>query len=503
MKCKKGNLMSRKIENELKKELLEQKRKKLEKSFKDYCLSHGKAPLTRRDFLGAGLISFTASMTLPGLAGMLIPRQAYAQASDCPSSVAGVNLASFVTLNLAGGGMLAANYVPTDSGGQFLASYNKMGMGNGSLNIEREFGNVPFAGDDGTGVLISKLLTQLRANTSQATRDKTAFVAIPVRSRDDSGMNLFDATGMVSKAGLIGSELPNLGKRASDTGINQMYAKVKPPTPLTVGSYTDIDGALNLGATGPLATMDDAQKISLLKLVSNLNESQVNNVNANAGGRMLASLVNCSSSKNIELAEREKPSVDIRQDATLAGIWGVNTGSNNNTQGVIFGSMVKAGLMGTAGTVSLEIGGYDYHNGSRTTGDQKDGEAGAAIGRILETAATLGKKVFIYVTSDGATVSPVSEARNAPWQSDRGEAGMAYVIAFDPAGRPSTSGHQIGQFTSGQAVDDKFITGGNPELAASAVFANYLKFNKRMDLLAPIIGSTFNSSQLDQVIKFA
>lgn len=468
------------------------------KKLKDYCESHNKRPLTRRELLGAGLLSFSATMTLPSLSSLLLPSMAYGQSADCPSSVSGSEWVPFVNLNLSGGAMLAANYVPMDAGGQPLPSYNKMGLGNGAVPIEREFGNAPFAGDG-----ISKLLIALRESATAATLSKTAFVAVPVRLRDDSGMNRLDISGMVSKAGLIGESLPNLGVRASDTGVNQTFAKAKPPTPLRVTRYSDLSGALSLGSAGPLSSFNSDQKLSLLNLISKLSQSQVRKVQENTGGKALASLVNCSNQKNVEIAQATPPNLDVRSDSALSSVWGVNTGTGENNQSVIFGSMVKASLLGLSGTISLEQGGYDYHNNTRTTGDQRDTEAGRTIGRILESAALLNKKVFIYVTSDGSCVSPTSEDRNAPWRSDRGEAGIAYILVFDPTGRPKTSGFQIGQFTSGQAADDKFITGGSAEMAASAVFANYLKLNNKLNLLGNFIGNnTFSTAQLDQILKF-
>lgn len=495
-------MSNRKIELEKQEEQKARKREEIIQNYKDYCLSHNKKPMSRRDLLGAGVYSFAASLTLPALGTLLMSPQARAQAVECPSAVAGASLVPFVTLNLAGGAGLQANYVPTDAGGQLLPTYSKMGLGDNQLNIENEFGNVPFAGDDGNGALLSKLLSGIRSTATAATLANTAFVAIPVRSRDDSGMNMFDASGMIAKAGLLGVELPNLGKRQNETGINQMYAGDKPPTPLAVGSYNDIASALSLGATGPMAAWQDEQKVSLVKLVQKLSDAQVNRINSNAGGRTLASLVKCASSKNVELSETTQPTVDIRQDGTLSAIWGVAADTGASNENVVFGSMVNAGLKGNAGTISLERGGYDYHDGTRSTGNERDGLAGAVIGRVLETAAALNKKVFLYVCSDGAVVSEESTARDTPWRSDRGSAGIAYMLAYDPAGRPQTSGHQIGQFNAAQAADDKFITGNNPALAASAVAANYLKFNGRMDLVEKVLGSTFSTGDLNKVIKF-
>ena len=70
-------MSDRKIELEKQAELQEAKRKELEKNYKDYCVSHNAKPMNRRDFMGAGLISFSASMTLPTLAGMMMPKVAH------------------------------------------------------------------------------------------------------------------------------------------------------------------------------------------------------------------------------------------------------------------------------------------------------------------------------------------------------------------------------------------------------------------------------------------
>ena len=525
-------------EKNIKKEMLAEKRarhkEKLQADYKDWCVSHNAKPVTRRDFLGAGLISFSASMTFPTLAGMLLPSEVRAQSAECPSSVAGASMTPFVTLNLSGGAGLSGNFVPMDAGRQLISTYSRMGLGDNQLPIIRDFGNAPWAGHptdpafditgdataytDGTIAsfddtndntvqntvpLISKFYAGLLASTSYATRQNAKCVAIPVRSRDDSGDNPFDASGMVAQAGLIGSQLPNLGSRATDTGIRHVYANVKPPTPLVVGNYNDIASALALGAAGPLSDgrgFNDSQRVSLVRLVQNLSSSQANKVNANAGGRMLANLVRCANNKNVELAESPPPALDVRLNAALSTAWGA-TGQNDNNRSVVFGSMVNAGLQGNAGTVNLEMGGYDYHNGTRTRGDRADYQAGQTVGRVLESARILNQKVFIYVTSDGSVVSVESNARDTVWRSDRGSAGMIMFFVYDPAAAPQVSDFQVGQFTNGQAADDQYITGNSPALAASAIVANYLQFAGRTDLLTAVLGSVFNTSDMNEVIK--
>jgi hypothetical protein len=466
---------------------------KLEK-YKAYCEMHNRRPVSRRDFLSAGVIGFSGYLTLPPLLAVLA-RSSPALAEECAQADRAPTLAAFITLNLSGGAMLAANFVPHDAGGQPLSSYNIMGMGNGAVPITREFGDAPFAGNG-----ISKLITSLRATAAQTTRDRTAFVAVNSRSQDDTGNNMLDASGMVAKAGLLGTKLPNLGARDTDTGINQRYSSVKPPNPLIVRNLNDLIGALGLG--GSLGRLSQAQQINLLKLVQSLNDAQAAAVMPLGGGQTLSQLVSCGAGQNVRnLASTNAADLDPRQNANVAAVWGINANSAANSQSVVFASMVMSALTGVSGSAALEMGGYDYHDNTRTSGDTQDGNAGDVLGRILQTAAVLNKKVFVYVTSDGATVSPASDDRAAPWSSDRGSAGCGYMLAFDPAGRPPTGGFQLGHFTAGQAADDKFITGGSAQLAAAAVFVNWLSFNKRMDLAEKVIPGTFSPENLKLVTK--
>ena len=67
---------------------------------------------------------------------------------------------------------------------------------------------------------------------------------------------------------------------------------------------------------------------------------------------------------------------------------------------------MKLVVEGKAGAGTLEFGGYDYHNSTRSTGEQRDFElAGEVIGAALEFAARRGQDLMIYVFSDGSVFS--------------------------------------------------------------------------------------------------
>lgn len=458
-------------------------------------------PVTRRELLAHGIIPFAGTIFAPQMMNLLLSSTANAQAVKCPS--VSTAFAPFINLNLAGGAAMAGNFVPMNSVGERIASYNKMGLGNNQVPIVSEFGGGTFAGADANGNLISKMLEGIRSAADADTISRTAFIGVCVRSRDDSNENQFNISGLVTKAGLVGTHLPNAGTRSSVTGDNNMPAVLLPPTPLVVRSFRDITNSL--GYSSSIGTqLNTAQKVKLADLVSKLSGSQSRKLASLSAASQVQQLVECAGIKNTELVEQGTTAVDPVRNATFAPIWNLNAGSNQGGNDYVFGSMVYNSLMGNAGATGIEMGGYDYHDNSRNTGDTRDRAAGVTIGRILQSAKVLGKPVFLYVTSDGAVVSAESEARNSPWTSDRGSAGAAFIFMYDPTRRPVVSSNQIGSFTDGQAADDKFVTGNDAARAAQAVFANYLQFNKRLADFNRVVGrNALDASALNQVVKVA
>lgn len=458
-------------------------------------------PVTRRDFLSAGIIPFAASIAVPNWVSLILGSPANAQTAVTCDAANSTALIPFVTVNLSGGAAMSSNFLPMNAAGQPIASYSKMGLGNNQVPIEREFGNVPFAGLN-NGALLSKFLEGVRSSATAAALANTAFVGIPCDSANDTSSNKFDISGAVTKAGLIGSQLPNLGRSNSRTGINQAAGIVAPPAPLVVNSYSALLTSIGYSATLNTA-LNTAQKNSLAKLVSNLNSSQTAKLNAVQGAEGVKKVLDCAGIKNVDVVQKGAGVVDPRQNAGVATVWNINANTAAGSRDLIFGAMVYNSLLGQAGAAGLELGGYDYHDGTRTNGDAKDRDAGVVIGRILETAKVLGKPVFVYVVSDGSVYSDESDDRQAGWQGDRGSNGVSYMLYYSPAGRPATSGFQIGAFNDNQAADTTFITGGNPELVAAAVFANWCQANKRMDLFDRVANRLFNATQLAQVVKVA
>lgn len=471
-----------------------------------------KRPTTRRDFLAAGLIGVSGYLMAPSILSILArPNRAWgAESASCGSDSA-VEMPAFVTINLAGGAALAGNYIALDQGGSMLPSYDLVGLGQ-APPVEREFGNVAFAGaPSGSDRLAAQFLAGIRAGASRATLDKTAFIAACVPLQDDSSNNKIDISGMVAAAGLSGSLLPRLGQRESVTGVRQEPAIVRPSAPLVVNSINDILGALS--PAGALASkLTSQQRQGLLKLVNNLSSTQARTLAQpnSASGQTLSKLIQCVTDKNVQLAGATDPGVDPRADKSvgIADVWGM--GANNTQFGrslnerLFMGAMVYNALKGNAGTVGLDIGGYDYHGNDRQgVTDVRDNEAGFLVGKVLESAARMGKKVFIQVTSDGSVGSQSGSDINVSFQGDRGSGGLTFALIFDPAGRPQLkdqNSYQLGHFTKGQGADDQSAT-GTAEKAAKAIFANYLQFAGQAGLYAKITNDPPVPGELDRLIK--
>jgi hypothetical protein len=473
-------------------------------------LGHGK-PVTRRDFLSTGIIPFAAWAVAPSLATILNPLKAYG-ADQCAAAGAG-SFIPFITLNLSGGAGLAGQVVVKNLQGDNIKSYTKLGQGNGpglSYNISKEFGKVDFAGTaigGNTQGNVSKFLTGVRDPRNQNLRiaalDKSAFVWQAVASNDDTSNNPVDVTGLVLKMGLQGSKLPNLGRTDTSTGINQKPAVLPPPAPFVVGNVNDLANAL--GYSAALNNLSMKQKGALARVIASLSGSQVRRIGETDNATVITNLVDCAGIKNVDLiatggGDVNPFAVGGTVTSELARIWGVNA-NDRTSQNATFAAMVYNGISGNASTINLNMGGYDYHDNTRTTGDTRDLEAGRVVGKILETAEMLKKPVFLFVCSDGATTSMESGTADSVWVSDRGIAGIQYMISYDPIKRPETSSTQVGGFNEGQAADGKFATANNPELAAQAVFANYAALNGKMDFLEQnrILG---DAALRAQAIKF-
>jgi hypothetical protein len=149
-------------------------------------------------------------------------------------------------------------------------------------------------------------------------------------------------------------------------------------------------------------------------------------------------------------------------------------------------TVMKLVLNGYAGAGTITMGGYDYHDGTRATGEMRNFKAGQMIGAVLQYAAAVKSPVMIYVFSDGSLNSNSMVDNSAAgrgklgWQGDNSSVASTFFLVYNPNGtRPTLRGaaatQQIGYFTAdGSVVSTSSPAANNVDALVQVVLLNYL-----------------------------
>jgi hypothetical protein len=146
---------------------------------------------------------------------------------------------------------------------------------------------------------------------------------------------------------------------------------------------------------------------------------------------------------------------------------------------------MKLVLNGYAGAGTISMGGFDYHDSTRATGEQRNFKAGQMIGAVLEYAQRVKSPVMIYVFSDGslsATSTPDTSTNGRGklgWQGDNQSTASTFFLVYSPNGRPTpTNGaasQQIGYFSAdGSVVSTSSPAGNSVTNLVWTVILNYM-----------------------------
>jgi hypothetical protein len=511
--------------------------KKIQKAMAAYANTPGHGvPKTRREFLASGLIAASTSLIAPSMLGLL-SRSAHAAALGCQAQT---DLPCFINLQLAGGPAMFANHLAHGDNGTPLGSYGILGVGNGPAIAYHFNNNAPFfapdAGRAGSGFLRGlktrmgeDAFKEIVGGTSSGTPGKAAFIAVACKSIDDALTNKHDLTPVLLRAGLGGGALPYLLYQTNtgndvNLGVNR-FKGVFYDTPNYLMSSSIAAIEAGLGFKGTLLTQlkpaggtaNIKYQEELISAINDLSTAQAEAMLAAPGGKEARSAfyqaATCATDKNREIAKTQSTvQIDVSTDPALSAIWTPNfaafTGGFDaeykNSVNNMVGVSVSAAIRGLSGACTAVLGGYDYHAGqtdSRAAQDDKDQYFGEIVANILLTAKALNKRVFIYISADGSvgSTNDASTPPNQTWAGDYSERGMNYIIAYDPSSVVATRSYQsltykdaafqLNHFARNSS-EDLVVSSANPiantdaqELAAAAVFTNYLAFAKRKDLL--------------------
>ncbi len=479
-------------------------------------LNEHRRPVTRRELLAQGFLSGLGLVMAPTVLGMFGARTANAQTFVC-SLRAGAGLVPFIVLDLAGGANIAgSNVMVGGPGGQndFLNAqgYSTLGLPSGmnpqTTGVDTQFG-LAFHPD-------SAFLRGMLTKTQATTRDRTNGAIFCARSDNDTGNNPHNPMYGISKAGANGDLVALVGSTASESGGNSAapMSQIDPSVrPTKVDRPSDATGLVDTGKlvsllnqtqAGQVATA--AEQISALKLTKVAEDPN------------LEELVHCSYVQTADLISRfGNPDV---VNPTLDGdiVNGANsiftTAELNQDRFRKTASVMKLVVEGYAGAGTIEQGGYDYHDGTRATGEVRDFQAGQMIGAMLEFAARKTAPLMIYVISDGALssngmIDTSNDGRDkGQWTGDNSDTAATFMLVYSPTtpARPTVTRNQVGYFRPNGSVETASSPiANNVGLLVQAAVLNYLALHNRVgDINTVLPGHGLGSgAQLDSLVAFA
>jgi hypothetical protein len=148
-------------------------------------------------------------------------------------------------------------------------------------------------------------------------------------------------------------------------------------------------------------------------------------------------------------------------------------------------AVMKLVMNGFAGAGTITLGGYDYHDSTRTSGEAKNTHAGVIIGGILEYAARVKTPVMIQIISDGSLTSTGKADAGAGgkfgWQGDSQQTAASILLVYSPKGRPALrtpTSNQIGFMNADGTVNAMSSPAANANnLLVQTVMLNWMALN--------------------------
>jgi hypothetical protein len=462
-------------------------------------------PVTRREFLGQGFIGGGVALAGASVFSLFAnPRAAWAalspdiaalKANPC-NIVPGAGKIPFICFDLAGGANIAgSNVLVGGQGGQmdFLttAGYSKLGLpGNMTPNtsvgagsfIDRQLG-LAFHSD-------SAFLRGILERTAVATRANINGTVIAALSQNDTGNNPHNPMYGIASAGALGDLLALIGSDSSDSGGNSAapsYMMDPTERPTKVDRSSDVTGLVDTGKLVGLlsqadatAVMESIERISRKKLDHTLVHTDA------SADAVVKDLVQCGYVKAADLADRygnAKQALDPDIDPLIVGPSGIFTQAEYNSDSEIrkTAAVMKMVVNGYAGAGTIEMGGFDYHTGDRSTGEARDLRAGRMMGACLEYAARRHMPLMLYVFSDGSLSSNGMIDNSAGgrgkgvWTGDNQSTASAFFLVYNPNGAITAISNQIGYMSGdGSVVSTSSPAANAVNLLAETVVLNYM-----------------------------
>jgi hypothetical protein len=493
-----------------------------------------KLPTTRREFIAQGFATGAGTIVAPAMLGALFsPKLAKAAlAADInPGNLcnilAGAGKIPFLCFDLSGGANIAgSNVLVGNQGGQLdvlsTAGYSKLGLpGNMLPNsstgtfIDQQFG-LAFHAD-------SAFLRGMLMTTTAATRALVNGAVIPARSENDTGNNPHNPMYGIARAGARGELLTLIGSRNSDSGGNSMApASLVDLTvrPTKIDRPSDSTGLVD---TGELATLfgNRADTVRVLESIDRISRDKAQLLSTGVSyDAALKQQIECTYVRTADQVDRLgdptafDPSIDPNVTAAFSAVGGISADNEFSKTA----SVMKLVIDGMAGAGTIQMGGFDYHTGDRSTGEARDFRAGVCMGACLEYARLRNKPLMLYVFSDGSLNSngmidnSTGGRGKGQWTGDNQSTAAAFFLVLNPAGMPQVYNvgtvpparrQQLGYFRTSGDVETSGSPGANSVVSlVDMVLLNYMALHGEQNMFASNFPTSVLNSQIDSWIAF-
>jgi hypothetical protein len=422
-------------------------------------LNSHRRPMTRRELIAQGFRAGGVTLAGGSLFSLLSPSAMASLSADIADKRAQCGIASqgagkipFICFDLAGGANIAgSNVLVGQKGGQLdllsAAGYSKQGLpaamtpASSTTNFIDQTLGLAFHAD-------SAMLRGIKTRVSVTTSANTNGAVIAARSENDTGNNPHNPMYGINKAGADGSLLTLIGSVNSDSGGNSMSPSMMMDPevrPTKIDNPNDVKGLIDVGDLVSLMSQQDT--VSVMESMYRISDAKLKYVKTGTTrDAELKEMIRCGYIKSADIADRfgDPSSISVVADANIVGPTGVFTQAEFDTDGEFrkTASVMKLVVNGYAGAGTITMGGFDYHTGDRSTGEQRDLRAGKCIGACLEYAARLNTPIMIYVFSDGSVFSngmvdsSTMGRGKGVWTGDDQQTASAFFLVFNPTKRP-------------------------------------------------------------------
>ena len=474
----------------------EEAHRRFEQRIEESCrrTGHGR-PVTRREFLGRGLIAGTSTVLLPSLGAMV--NRAHACEISADDGLLGAGKIPFIGIDMGGGANIAGSNVMVGASTQtdFLPNdaYETLGLpaaiSPATVGVNTDFGLAMHPN--------SALLRGMLDKTSAGTRANVNGTVVPARSENDTGNNPHNPMYGIARTGARGEFVVSTGTRNSETGGRSdapEYMKSAEFGPTRVSNRNEAIGLSGGEADGfPSASVAAAtQTLTQLKL------GLINEATATE------ELIQCGYDQSLAtFGSPILPSdLDPEADANLLSIFPGNEISNDRDFRKAAATM-KVAVNGYGGLATMEFGGRDYHQDPRPETDGKDFKIGQVIGASLEYARLQNQPLMIYLFSDGAVVAdrdnPEDDGNGTTkfrWRSDNSQRASSAMFVYSPLKstaeiiRNGAASQQLGAFKADGTIDTASSPYANSVVSlAELVVLNYLALHGDAGGFAGALGS--------------